>query len=135
MQVVKFLKKNLIPSRKKFQVNYMKKITAFVMFVLILAQAVGIAHAFADSSHHSYGHDNTASVVDSTVTAEQSTSPAWEHGNDNCQHSCQSCHFHMVAPSSNSSAMSSTQSGLNVIYDTLLHDTLAFLDTPPPKLV
>ena len=68
----------------------MKKITTFVMFVLILAQVAGIAHAMAESFH--VDHQTKLSVVSiesgaKSILGEGSSSTLSEQAND-CQYSC-----------------------------------------------
>ena len=70
----------------------MKKITAFVMFVLVLAQVAGAAHALADSFHASEGHNVT---INAEFSAPENTADisgySFEH--KNCSQNCH-CHSH-----------------------------------------
>ena len=68
----------------------MKKIMAFVMFVLMLAQVAGVAHAFADSFHASKVHDVSISAEPSASGNKADTSD-YPSEHKNCS---QNCHGH-----------------------------------------
>ncbi|MDE0724834.1 MAG: hypothetical protein OSB62_09090 [Alphaproteobacteria bacterium] len=110
-----------------------------MMFVLVLAQVAGVAHAMTESFHAD--HQTKLSVVSiesgvkKTVVDEGSSSPLSEQTND-CQYSCHGhCHSHIFI-SGKSFDTAAVQEIMpfpsdNQVLNGLVHGP----DSPPPNIL
>jgi hypothetical protein len=115
----------------------MKKITVFVMFVLVLAQIAGVAHAMTESFHADHAKLSVVSIEGGakSILDEGSSSPLSEQTNG-CQCSCHGhCHSHIFI--SGKSFDTATVQGVmpfpsdNQVLNGLVHGP----DSPPPNIL